>query len=365
MKDFDYLNLRTDKYLILGYPLDSDNINYDNISKIDDSFIYFNSNELNNLLDTKVKEHILFFNKYSNIAGKPIRSFVNKIKFQSKDYEKLCEIFKNYRTSDKTEQRIYDCLNEIFSNKNKEFDNWIKNYIEDQNIDICLSFYDSKYQSGTAGISFGYSENQQFPLIVFDGATEHIESEKIPIKVGTLNKEFKGISSIDFTLQPVNFVKDWIFINNFARFEPNSFTVSYNAYSRNCDKNGFTFIEFKFIPIEGQTFYKNKVEFDECNEFFRWIINASKNRVSKEDIRNKIPSIKMKLKSIEVTNNSVRQNEKSASEFIEDLFVNLNFISHYIESQITKTIENENKTAKIEFSNINNSYCDCELKAYL
>lgn len=357
MKDIDCLNIRTDKYLIFAY------INENNKKFIDNSFVTFIPENLSSLLDTKVKDHVMFYNKFSNIAGKPIRSFVNKFSFNAENYDKLCEVFTEYKQNDKTEPRVYNCLNEIFGNKNKEIEDWIRKH---NNNYVYFSFYDTKYQGGTAGICFGY---EPLPSFIIDGASEHTETEKIPIKVGVLNKEFKGISGIIFSLQPVNFIEDWIFTSNFAEFTPNLFTVTYNAFSKNSNnKDGFSFIKFEFVPRNGDTFYINKTEFDKCNDFFKWIINASKNKVSTEDVRNKFPPIRMRLKSIEVTNNTVRQSEKTASEFLEEIFVNLGLYDHYTGSQVLRTIENENKTAKIEFpdnTNIQYDYCDCELKAYL
>lgn len=384
MKETRYYVNRTDKYLIIGYPLQyvkntDDELVIapdDNISIKDDSFVVVTPENINKLIDTKQKNIINFYNTYSMIGGRPTQTLVNKFRFNAKDYVNLCIKFKEYKQNDKTELRVYNSFNDIFNNtienfeKIKIFSTWISNYIDSaEDYYINLSFYDLKYMGGTCGISFGNNNLKKIPLIIMERVDEYIKSEKIAIKTGSIQKELSGISSINFHLQPVSFVEDWLFTHNFCMFDPSSLIVQYNAYSNKYkDDEGITTITFKFVPIQSDTFYKNSSMFESQNKFFNWIISASKTRESSKDVLRSIPSIQMRLSSIEVTNNTVRESEHTANDFASELLVNLGFADNDV--QVTNKVD-EDFHKHIVFTFVNNErfdpkgYTNCELKAYL
>lgn len=361
---------RTNKYLVMAYNyLDEPQ---DNISADDDSFIELTADNITKITNMKQKNKFNFYNKFSLIGNKTIGSLVNKFSFNKADYDNISQVFNEIIPIATTDMRCYDCLLYMFTNdiglydQIKDFSKWVENAISGK---ICVSFYDLKYLGGTAGIVFGKNKEHDLPLIITERATEYIKSDKVIVKTGTLEKEMSGISSINFKLQPVNFVKNWLFTNNNCLFEPKSLYVSYRASSADyTDDNGFTTVNFDFVPIEADTFYKNKMMFETQNRFFDWAIDAATKPESTRDVMRSGLEIPMRLKSIEVNNNTARNKEYSADLFLDGIMNSLGFCKNNV-TIVNKENSPDNSKVKLIFSNSPNydpnSYTECLFKAYL
>lgn len=363
---------RTNEYFVMGYFTDPDKTPQNNISAVDKTFIELNSDNLVKIMNLKSSNKFNFYNRFSAISGKTIGFLVNKFTFRKSDYNELCKIFNETKICPATtDERCYNSLKQIFSNdiglyeQLKDISQWIEE-IDDKNT-VYVTIYDLKYSGGTSGISFGHNEIEKLPVIITERATEYIKSDKVIIKTGTLEKEMSGISSINFNLQPVNFVKDMLFVHKFCSFDPKSLVVSYQAVSKDMDDEGITIIDFVFLPLEADTFYKNKMMFESQNKFFDWVISAAKKPESSYDIMKSGLEIPMILESIEVTNNTFRNKDIKADDIITEIMDNLGFSDNKV--IIEKISNSSNSRVKFLFSNKSNNdpkkYTECVFKAYL
>lgn len=364
---------RTTKYLVMGYYIDSENLNQNNISKIDESFIDITHDNITKITNLKQENKFNFYNKYSTIGGSVIGSLVNKFSFKKSDFDEICQVFNNIQIVNTTDERCYNSLKQLFSNdityyeEIKDFDKWVDLIPNDATVYVTL--YDLKYLGGTAGITFGHKDDENLPLIITERALEYIKSDKVIVKTGTLEKEMSGISSINFKLQPTNFVKGWLFSHKNCIFEPKSLIVEYKGISSDySEKDGISTIVFEFVPIEADTFYKNKMMFETQNRFFDWAISAATKPESDRDVMRSGLEIPMRLKSIEVINNTFRNNQYGANEFLSEIMNNLGFTDNDVMIVDKKSNSSQSDIKYIlsnDASHDPNGYTECIFKAYL
>lgn len=367
---------RTKEYLIMAYAKKTGESQI-NISNNDESFINIDTISINQIINSKQKGKFNFFNKYSNISGISVGSLVNKFKFSRNELSNLFDFFNKIVIEDENlDERCYNCMNFLFGNNVKDSENrdelnkWIIDIPVDTDIYIC--FYDLKLLGGTSGISFGHDSRFNLPVIIMERATEYVKSDKVIIKIGTLEKQMSGISSIDFKLQPLSLVKDWLFMSDKCTFEPKSLVVQYKARSKKCEEEeedtGFTEVKFVFVPNFSDSFYKNASMFETQNKFFDWAISAAANTESFSDVNTTIPEIKMRLNSIEVSNNTSRNKSYNVEDFGQKILSGLGFDICNV-TILDKIIGNDNKTIKYTFIDDDehdiNRLTECTLKAYL
>ena len=377
---------RTKEHLVMGHI----KINYkEHILKesvtvdTDEGYITIKPDTVNKLYKVE-KDHFNCYNKFANISGKRIGSLISKIEFDFNDRNDI-EI-DNVNIDDKgIDSRCYKILkyffdNDIIGNKNNiEYVRWIddvEKFVVNnagiithdvENIMIRLDVFDLNLMGGTAGIIFG---NNIIPSFITERATEYIMSDKVIVKSGSLEKSMSGISKINFNLSPVSLIPGWLLMHSACIFKPDSLVVSYNAYSSNpdLDPNGITNITFKFIPIESDSFYKNSTMFEKQNKFFRWAIDAAIKADSPSNVLNSVPYIEMKLDSLEINNNTVRNSEKDVNEFLTDIMLGLGFIKNNVIISDKKTSSN-GTTISVNFSdnstNDPNKYTHCIFRALL
>lgn len=376
---------RTKEHLIMGHI----KINYKkHVLKesvtvdTDEGYITIKPDTVNKLYKVE-KEHFNCYNKFANISGKRIGSLISKFEFDFNDRNDIR--IDNVNIDDKEiDTRCYKILkyffdNAIGDNNNIEYVKWI-NLVEGfyvtngnmvirdiENIMIRLDVFDLNLMGGTAGIMFG---NNIIPSFITERATEYITSDKVIVKSGSLEKSMSGISKINFNLSPVSLIPNWLLMHSACIFTPDSLVVSYNAYSSNpdLDVNGITNITFKFIPIESDSFYKNLTMFEKQNKFFKWAIDAAIKADSPLNVLNSVPYIEMKLKSLEINNNTVRNSEKDVNEFLTDIMLGLGFIKNKVVISDKKT-SSDGTSVSVTFSDKStydpNKYTHCIFRALL
>ena len=367
---------RTKEYLIMAYAKKVGEPQI-NISNNDESFINVDTISIDQIVNSKQKGKFNFYNKYSNISGTSVGSLVNKFKFSRNDLFDLISFFDKMIIEDETlDERCYNCMKFLFGNNIKDSENhgklnkWMLNVPADT--DIYISFYDLKLLGGTSGISFGHDSRFNLPIIIMERATEYVKSDKVIIKTGTLEKQMSGISSIDFKLQPLSLIKDWLFISDKCTFEPNALIVQYKARSKKYEDEeedtGFTEVKFTFVPNLSDSFYKNTSMFEAQNKFFDWAISAAANTQSFSNVNETIPEIKMRLSSIEVSNNISRNKIYNVEDFSQKIMSGLGFDTGNI-TILDKITSNDHKTIKYTFVDDDehdaNRLTECTLKAYL
>lgn len=373
---------RTKEHLIMGHIKIEYKDNIPNESCTldkDEAYVTINPSNLNQLYKKDPKS-FNFYNKFAKIGGKSVGSLITKLEFDYEDRNNM-EIY-NVKCNDKTiDDRCYKILHYFFNNEigsdvsNVEYVRWITEIEEfvmlnKENIDkvmVRLDVFDLNLMGGTAGIIFG---NNIIPSLITERATEYIMSDKVIVKSGTLEKSMSGISKINFNLSPVSIVKDWLLVHSNCVFEPNSLVVSYNAISSNpdLDPNGLTTITLKFVPVESESFYKNSTMFERQNKFFKWAIDAAIKADSPVNVLNSIPYIEMKLDSIEINNNTVRNSEKNVNDFLSDIMEGLGFIRNGVIISNKKTSPDGTKlsiTFSDDISNDKNKFTHCIFKALL
>lgn len=365
---------RTNKYLLMGYYKNPEDETQNNISKVDDSFIELTHDNITRITNLKTENKFNFYNKFSAIGGSVIGSLVNKFSFKKSDFDEICKVFNEIRPVATTDLRCYESFKQLFSNdisyyeEIKDFNKWVDS-ITNNDSKIYVTLYDLKYLGGTAGISFGHNNDQDLPLIITERALEYIKSDKVIVKTGTLEKEMSGISSINFKLQPVNFVKGWLFSHKNCIFEPKSLIIEYKGISADyLDKDGISTIIFEFVPIEADTFYKNKMMFETQNRFFDWAINAATKPESDRDVMKSGLEIPMRLKSIEVVNNTHRNEQIKANDMLSEIMNNLGFADNKVIIVDKKSNDSASDVKFVFFNDINhdpNGYTECIFKAYL
>lgn len=376
---------RTKEHLIMGHI----KINYKkHVLKesvtvdTDEGYITIKPDTVNKLYKVE-KEHFNCYNKFANISGKRIGSLISKFEFDFNDRNDIR--IDNVNIDDKEiDTRCYKILkyffdNAIGDNNNIEYVKWI-NLVEGfyvtngnmvirdiENIMIRLDVFDLNLMGGTAGIMFG---NNIIPSFITERATEYITSDKVIVKSGSLEKSMSGISKINFNLSPVSLIPNWLLVHSTCIFTPDSLVVSYNAYSSNpnLDVNGITNITFKFVPIESDSFYKNLTMFEKQNKFFKWAIDAAIKADSPSNVLNSVPYIEMKLKSLEINNNTVRNSEKDVNEFLTDIMLGLGFIKNKVVISDKKT-SSDGTSVSVTFSDKStydpNKYTHCIFRALL
>lgn len=392
-KQFPIYIERTNKHLIFGHVNVTPIFQYrpfeSNDKDWDESYVTINPENVNEVYKIKPKT-FNFYNKFSKISGKTIGSLISKFEFNLISYDSfnVNRIDSNDSTVDK---RCYDIVDFLFTkditkyNLVKRFNKWIddvknvlitneykeKGILYDKNgeefeVAVRIDCFDLNLMGGTAGIVFGHDENR-LPTFMTERATEYITSDKIIIKSGTLEKQMSGISKINFGQIPLCLFKDWLLIGNGCTFDTKSLTMSYRLESDKKDPNGVTFIEFKFVPIDTDTFYKNVTMFETQNRFFKWAINSATNDESKSNVMNNIDGIPMRLNKIMVTNNTVRESEISADIIAQNIIIGLNLGDNFtIKDKIS---EDSNKKITYIFTNDKihdpNGVTECLFKAYL
>lgn len=392
-KDFPIYTERTNKHLIFGHiNVQQLNPNVSVGDEIDESYITINPNNVNDVYKIKPKS-FNFYNKFSKISGKKINSLVNKFEFNLIDLDNF-KINVVNSTDTSVDMRCYDIINFLFTNDItkynlvKKYNKWIddvkdllviKNYKENGGISyidketkeeykivVRIDCFDLNLMGGTGGIVFGHDENR-LPTFMTERATEYITSNKIIVKSGTLEKRMSGISKINFGQIPVSMFKDWLLVGNECTFDTKSLIMRYNLESNKKNPNGITIVEFRFVPIDADSFYKNVSMFEAQNKFFKWAINSAKNDESKSNAMNNIVGIPMRLSKIVVINNDVREEEISANNITQFIVNSLNFGDKFTISD--KLSENSNKKITYLFTNDKNHDPDgateCLFKAYL
>lgn len=392
-KKFPIYIERTNKHLIFGHinvkPIVQCQPFESNDKDQDESYVMISPENVNEVYKIKPKT-FNFYNKFSKISGKTIGSLISKFEFNLISYDSFSvnRIDSNDSTVDK---RCYDIVDFLFTkditkyNLVKRFNKWIddvKNVLivneykengnlydknnEELEVVVRIDCFDLNLMGGTAGIVFGHDENR-LPTFMTERATEYITSDKIIIKSGTLEKQMSGISKINFGQIPLCLFKKWLLIGNGCTFDTKSLTMSYRLESDKKDPNGVTFIEFKFVPIDTDTFYKNVTMFETQNKFFKWAINSATNDESKSNVMNNIDGIPMRLSKIMVTNNTVRESEISADIIAQNIINGLNLGDNFtIKDKIS---EDSNKKITYIFTNDKvhdpDGVTECLFKAYL